>query len=272
MRKTIAGSAAVIGLLFFVVAQGALAGTRIEIETQYFEQSKAAGIATIYLDGKRMRIDSTEGGGNYTVIYRTDGKTPTYWVVDRAAKTYVELTEEDLELIKGQTEMSRRQIEQQLEELPPEQRAALEPMYRDRIEALVRSGAPTAYRKVSSGTRVGKWTCDHYEGYDGDTKVEEVWATTFETLGVSKKDLAAFGDLATALERSGQPLPAFFYFGRDAIAGEHGLSGFPVMVLSYQGERRKDKSELKGVLREAFDPQLFELPEGLTRRKVNQRP
>ncbi|MFQ5511663.1 MAG: hypothetical protein ACE5EO_07425 [Candidatus Krumholzibacteriia bacterium] len=254
-------------LIAFAAADGR-AGTVIVVDTETFTRPTSEGTATVYLEKNRLRIDSTEGGTDYTVIYdRGTENKPRYWLIDRRASTYVEVTWRDMQRIRAQAERSRKAIDRQIQNLTPERKRQMERLYRRPVDELAKDPARPEYRKVSTGTRVSHWTCDQYEGYQGGEKREDVWAAAWGALGITRADLVVFGDMADMFEGAGQRLPAFFSFAREDAAG---VEGFPIMVVAYEGESPSERSKVRELRREPIDPQLFKLPEGLTRRNISQ--
>lgn len=246
-----------------------LAGVVIVVDSEILTPKGAAGTATVYLDGKRLRIDSTEGGGDYTVLYRKDDNDqPGYWLIDRRESTYVEVSYEDMQRTRAQVEKSRQAVGRQIKNLTPERRRQMQALYERPLEELAQDPAPPEYKRVATGIPLGKWSCDQYEGYRDGKKVEEVWAVGWAVLGIKRSDLAIFGEMAEMFEGIGQKLPAFFSFAKEDVTG---VEDFPVMVVAYQNGVPAEKSRLREVRRERIDPQLFELPEGLTKQSIGQQ-
>lgn len=242
-------------------------GAVIVVETTSFISSTANGTARIYLAGRQVRIDSNEGSGNTTVIYRAEkDKEPVFIVIDRSAGTYIELTKRDMLERKSFFERTKKDLEDKLKDLAPEQRKQMEQLHQHEQTHLGPARTPTVYRMVAEGIPVGKWKCTQYEGTRDDEKREEVWAAPMSELGLTKSDVEILNELGDLFADTGQDAPAFFHFGRQE-SGEQ--KQFPVLVLSYNEGKRVEKSEVKDVRREKIDPQLFVVPEGLRRRTIN---
>ncbi len=266
--KTTKSWIAVAGLIAALVTDSR-AGTVLVVDTETYTAPKSQGTATVYLEKKRMRIDSTEGGKDMTIIYKLNPKDePHYWLIDRRASTYVEVTYADMQRIRVQVEQSREMLDRQIKNLTPEQKRQMQKLYRRPLAELAQKPTRPEYKKVATGTRVGEWTCDQYQGNQEGKKVEEVWAASWKALGINQGDLAIFGDMADMFEGAGQKLPAFFSFAREDVAG---VDGFPIMVVAYRDGNPIERSRVREVRRERIDPQLFELPEGLTKQNIGQQ-
>ena len=46
------------------------------------------------------------------------------------------------------------------------------------------------------------------------------------------------------------------------------MTGHPVLVVSYLNGEQSEKSQLENITSQSFDPQLFDLPDGLTRQMM----
>lgn len=254
-------------LVWVCLASHASAGTVVSLETVMFKTPSGSGTATVYLEEKRMRIDSTEGGGDITVIYNGEGReNPYYWIIDNRAGSYVEIREDELRQAAALATQALGQARRELADRPPAERKEMERTYAERMGYAGFLEDETQYKKISSGIKVGQWKCDHYQGFREGEKIEEVWAAGLGELGIDPKDLNALEELANLFKTVGQSLPAFFRFGGDKSDSENTFPGFPVMVVSYDRGDRAEKSTLTGVKQQKLEATLFDLPEGLTRR------
>jgi hypothetical protein len=267
----------ITGILLVCVVLSALllgsahAGIVLVVNTESSASKDSGGTATVYADGSRLRIDSNEGGDDATVIYSMESKdNPIYWIIDNRTRTYFEFTKADMDQRKEQIAQGRKMFQEQLKTLPPEQRAQMEELYKKQMGAVAQAPVETEYKKVATGSKVGKWVCTHYEGYHGGEKSEEVWAANWKDLGVTKKDLSAVAGLADLFEGVGQDMPAFFYFVKDD--SNLGVDGFPVMVVSYLAGNRTEKSEIREIRKETLSADLFKLPAGLKKKSMTGPP
>jgi hypothetical protein len=249
------------------LAPGASAGTVIEVTTERLDNSNLGGKATLYIDAASVRVDSDEGEGTFTIIYRFEQpEKPFYWIIDRKQNAYYEITRADMEDMKANIEQATAAFEKNMKNVPPDQREQLKSFYKMKVGHTGEMVPRATYKKVSSGVKVGQWECDQYEGYRGDQKLEEVWATAWNGLGVEKREMKALYQMADLFESVGQDMPAFFQFGKGEEKGE--VSGFPILVVTYEGGARKEKSQVEQIRSEDLSSNLFELPEGLQKAIV----
>ena len=85
-------------LVLLLALSHATAGVVLTVHTESLAGSGQSGIAMLYIEKSRLRIDSTEGGQNFTTIYRLDAPGgAVYWLIDNSVGTYVEITQEEMD-------------------------------------------------------------------------------------------------------------------------------------------------------------------------------
>src|ERR1051325_3051997 len=154
----------------------------------------SASTDEIQLDANHMRAQVRgRGGAENTVIF--DGVKQAMYIVDDAKKSYSEITKEDLDRMAAQVSQMQSQMQGAMANLTPEQRAQIEGMItRGRGgRGMPGMGAAAAAKptfKKTGTDKVGKWTCDKYEGYESERKTSEVCTVAPSALGLSESDFA----------------------------------------------------------------------------------
>jgi len=215
----------------------------------------------VQIEPNRVRAETAgRGGGTQGIIF--DGTKQTLYIVDDGRKAYSEMTKEDVDRVGGQMSAAMAQMQEQMKNLPPEQRARVEAMMRGRGAMPGAGAAPkTTYKKTGTDT-VGKWTCDKYAGYQDDKQVSEVCTVDPKALGFTAADFEVTKQLA---EFFGKLMPQ----GADRIFAigspeQQGYSGVPVRHVTINGDQRTT-SELVDVKRQSFPASTFEVPAGYTK-------
>jgi hypothetical protein len=256
---------------FLIVAAGhAPAATVLVVDTESYVGTSKGGTATLYLDDTRMRIDSNEGGNEFTIIYHAAAEPPKYWIIDRRANSYYEFDRSAMLKTRRDLEESIKVMRRQLKSMPPAQREQMERTMKQNMTRMGFGDTRIEYSPVSRGVKVNDWRCTHYQGDREGAKVEEVWAASPSEIGISKADLRVLGEMAELFESTGQDMPAFFSFKREGREDDSTYDGFPVIVVSYENGKRHEKSQIKEVRKEKLPADFFALPDGLTRQSVNR--
>lgn len=230
-------------------------------------EGETSGRQTLYVAMDRLRAEGTAQMG--VVIFRQD--LQVMWAIDPAEKTYTELNEAQVEAMGQQIAQAREETAKQMADLPPEQRAMMEKML-ERMggQKEVLSEKPSEewkLEKVSSGHRVGSYTCDRYAQYLGQSKEQELCLTDWNSLGIKPTDLAVFSGFLEFTRKLTEAVSA----GSGVNLGDRlygprtdptKLPGFPVQSINYgQSGQVEATFILTAVDRQKLDPDLFEIPD-----------
>lgn len=214
----------------------------------------------VQIDGSRMRVDSVGAAGEkQSIIF--DGAKQVMWIVNLDKKTYSEMTKADVDRIGGQVAGAMAQMQEQLKNMPPEQRAMVEKMMQGR-GGMPAMGAPppekTVYRPAGND-KAGKWACSKYEGYQNDKKTAEVCTVGPETLGFAVSDFDVTRQLGEFLGKlMPQNAGRVFSVGK---AEEQGFSGVPVRRMFSTGQGQT-VVELTDASRQSIPASTFDVPAG----------
>ncbi len=215
----------------------------------------------IQIEKTRMRAET--GGGDRSQVVVFDSTAQVVRMINPTRKTYTELTKADIDRLSAQMAGARAQMQDQMKNMPPEQRARIEAMMKGRGMAGPGGAAmKTEYRKTGSD-RVGKWACDKYEGYRGDQKVSELCTVNPSVLGVTPADFEIARQAAKFFEQlAPQNTDQMFSVG----GAEQGFSGIPVRSVVSVGQTQIT-TEVTDVSRKAFSDDSYAVPAGFTKQE-----
>lgn len=227
------------------------------------------------MDSNGLRTDSPEG----TFIFRPDKQL--LWMLDIQKKEYHQITESDLMKMTSKLDATRREMKEQLERLPADQRVMVEEMIKKQLSEGAPmedfaggsiSGPRPVFEKVAEDEKVGSWNCDKYVEMENGIKVGEVWtvpALTFLSYSRYFKMLIKLGDFFGKM-----PLvqgKAFEIPLLKVSEGEEegGLSGIPVKEIRYKPDGSMgSRWELRKISEESVDGLVFELPKDYKQRPL----
>jgi len=254
-------------VVFSLAAVGAAASTASAADgVLVVETSTVNGnprTTQVQIERTRMRTEiAGQNGTSQIVIF--DGSKQVLYMVDPAAKTYSEMTKADVDAAGAQLGDAMAQMQKALEGMPPAQRAQMEAMMKGRLGGLPGAGgaaAKTEYRRGGT-SKVSKWTCDVYEGFQNNAKTGEVCTVSASALGFTATDFEVSRQLATFMRGLiPQGADQVFQAGR---AQEQGYEGVPVRrVTTIAG--REVITELTSVARQNFPESSFAIPDGFTK-------
>jgi hypothetical protein len=211
----------------------------------------------IQLEKDRIRAE-TAGATGEKQVFMFDAVRQTMWIVNPDKKTYSEITKADVDRMGGQMSDAMAKMQQQMQSMPPEQRAQIEAIMRGR--GMPGGGAPppkTEYKKTGTD-KVGKWTCDKYEGSQNGQKTVELCTVSPQALGFAAGDFEVSRQLQAFFSKL-MPQGADNMF-RMGTMEEQGFSGVPVRRVSFGP--RASSTEIMEVTRQTFPDSTFAVPAG----------
>jgi len=217
-----------------------------------------------------MRAESRSGNEQVAFVY--DGSAQVARMINLDKKTYFEMTRAQAQQMGQQADSAMAAMQEQLKNMPPEQRQMVEQMMRARGLGAgpTRGGGPPASERIEyrrTGTdKVAQFPCTKYEGYRGQAKVVEVCAAEPRDLGVTAADFEVTRQFAEFIKIM---LPQ----AADQIATygsveEQGFAGFPVRRTSFRNGAVEFMTETTEFRRETLPASTFETPAGFTKEAV----
>jgi len=228
------------------------------------EKSTTGGTTStnqVQIEKTRMRAESAGPNGTKTVVV-FDGGAQVMRMIDADKKMYTEMTKADVERMGAQM----AKMQEQMKNMPPAARAQMEALMKGR-GAAPGAAAKTEYRKTGTD-KVGKWTCDKYEGYQNNQKTSELCTVDPKTLGFGVADFQVtqqLGEFFKALMP--QNAEQMFTLG---TSDAQGFSGVPVRRI-YSIGQQQTVSEITEVSRQTFADSIFAVPAGFQKRAMPGR-
>jgi hypothetical protein len=220
----------------------------------------------IQMDKNHIRAESQAGGSPMAFIF--DGQKQVAIMIDVNKKSYREMTKADADRMKQQMDSAMSQMQAQMANLPPEQRAIVEQMMRGRggLPGGPGAGAPQApkvqYRPAGSD-KVGQWACSKYEGYTGTEKTSEICTVDPKDFGLAPGDFDVAKQLADFM-KSMMPGAADQMMLNGTVQ-DQGFSGIPVRRTTYRNGAVSSVSEITELRHESIPASAFDAPAGFTK-------
>ncbi len=223
------------------------AGVRIVAEDTDLATKKVT-TDQILLDANRMRMESDDGR---SIMFLTDGGRNRMVVLDKAKNQYQEIDEATMKQLGQQLSAAMAQMQAQLKNMPPEQRAMMEKMMKGKMPQAAAAAAPkTVYTAKGSGS-VNGFSCTRYEGDLAGKKEAEVCAALPAQLKLTPGDLQIFermrqfsASLVSTLANSPVKVKVPTGYGLD-----QGYEGFPIQRVDFENGQATKRSELKSITR-----------------------
>jgi hypothetical protein len=214
------------------------------------------------IEKNRMRSEITDASGRKVVIF--DATKGVLDVIDPDKKTYMEITQAEVDQMAAQMQGAMSQMQQAMANMPPEQRAQMEAMM-GRGRAMMMPAAPAKTEYHQAGTdHVGKWTCDKYDVMQAGQKTGEICTVAPSALGFTAADFEVTRQMADFFKKViPQAAQQMFTVGRQE---EQGFAGVPVRTVSGQVT-----SEITEASRQTFPDTVFAVPAGFQKQSMMGR-
>ncbi len=266
-RFTIAGA---LVLASFSFGATSLAGSVMEMTEHDLQDPKAKPTTQIIAvqDG-RLRIE--EAGDKEFTIFRDE----TIYHVDTGDRTYTKIDRAQMEQLGGQLASARKQMEEQMAKMSPEQRQMMEQaMGRLGLGGAAGGGAKTAPAIVTRDTgrseNVSGYSCRLWEVSVGGRRENELCVTPPGAVpgGADMyKAMLQMGDIA---KRFTQDLGAAGL--GQAVWGELSkINGLPILMRDYDDAGKPDtEMRLSSAKSQSLPASRFEVPAGYKENKLGR--
>ena len=212
-------------------------GVRIQMEVT---DVKAGTVLKqeMLLDAERLRVNTTAEGSPMSIFFLTDGGRSRIVLLNPARNEYRELDQQTMNQLSG----IMTQMQAQLQNLPPEQRARIEQMMRGRMGQAGASGSAqhTTYTAKGSGS-VNGFACTKYLHFN---------ASDFQVFEKMR-------EFTSSLVSSFANSP--FANGRMDYFTQAGFEGYPVEHTNFAGGEAVSKMQMKSIERSSFSDTDFSL-------------
>lgn len=209
-------------------------------------------------EGDRLHVQFDE---DQAMIFRLDKKL--VWVLQPEEKSYIEMTEEGMNQMADRLNQAMKQMEQQLAQLPPEQRELMKKYMQGRFPAAAQPAQKPERRISDAGeTRtIGSFSCTVYEVFRGDEKVSELCMVPYSKLEGTEQIANAFASLGAFYQRL---LDSLSQWAQEASPVDdldlmQRLEGFPVQVRRFEDGKVRMESTFKEIRSLSVDSNFFEV-------------
>ena len=245
-----------------LAAMQSFAGVRIETVTRDVKTQAADGGTQVMLvqDGKVRMNNPTNGNGMIL-------KNAVLYVFDDKRKTYTELDKATMKKAADQAGAAMAQMQEQLKNMPPEQRAQMEKMLGANMPGAM-SGKQDTYEAKDTGrneTSEGR-KCRVWNLLKNGAPHEELCVVPYSSLAGKENFEKAFKELADAAAGMTGNLPG----ANASIEARKAVDGFPVRVRYFDaaGKPRGTETVMTRWLEESLPASTFEIPAGYTKKEL----
>jgi len=242
---------------FAIAATPLAAGVKLRAEAADVKSGEITQ-QTFWIDATRVRVDMQRAKSNNSVIMLLEGDNPRFQMVDHAKGQYMEMDANTMRQAQSQMQGAMAEMQEQLKNMPPQQRAMVEKMMAGRMGMGQAAPRTKTVYTAQGSAKMNGFDCTRFDGAREGTKVSEACASTPAQLGLNPGDFQAlekmreaFADLAKSMANS----PFGGNFASDI--GDVGMTGFPVHQTTFRDGVAAQKFDIKTVDRASFSDADF---------------
>ena len=245
------------------------AGVVIQYENTHPGHQTREKTGTMWVEKDRLRMDM----GERAAIYRVDKQV--LWVLQEKEGTYMEMSKEQMKQVGEQLQSAMTQVQEQIKDLPPEQRKMVEQMMAGKMGEQGTKGQgpkkeePRTLAKTGKTETINGYPCVSYEATRGGRREQEIWVTDWKRFDLSAADFKVLEDFSVFIKDAMGPLvrqfsPSFMQKYADT-EGPGAVPGVPIRTVT-DGPGGQSMTELKKIAREEIPASRFEIPAGLKKQ------
>jgi hypothetical protein len=257
-------------LLLAGLVSSLLIGGRAHAGVIMVSQRGAHSPTTMYLDGDKLRVDTTE---EHVTSIIMDAAGKRMLMVNDKDKSYMEFTEADAKRMKAKVEEMRAQMQERMKNMPPAQRKQMEGMMAGMGPggAAMTGGAPPKpveykFERAGGKKTINGFSCEMYKVLADGKLAEEDCISPWSAGLVKKEDFAG-------LRKFGEEWAKDFggMTGRGG-GGEFDkfekFPGIPISRVPLKDDGKPGEEEqIKSVKRESIPAAKFVVPAGYTKKE-----
>lgn len=245
------------------------AGEIIEIVIKDFKNSAATEETMQFLlsDGF-MKMSSDK---NTDMIFNYDEQNMS--IISHEDKSYMILDKNTGSSIKNEME---KMMEEALANVPPEQRAMMENMMKQRMSQMLGSQETkiempkTDFRATNRNDTINGYDCVYYEVLKNDQKESEYCVASWSELDASDNIKNSFTNMAkfmeSFLEQIRKMSPVQVDSNPFSIMEE--MNGFPVLTRQYSKGKISEETTLSSIIEKDIPDSVFQMPEGYKKQSL----
>ncbi|MGI9264750.1 MAG: DUF4412 domain-containing protein [Gammaproteobacteria bacterium] len=227
----------------------------------------------VYARSKTIRMDQGDtGAGVGDSAIESDNSMlflgTEFVYINHKDRSYIVMDEAMLDKVSAQISDAMKEMEAQLANMPPEQRAMVEQMMKGRMQGMMdqndESEPPPRVEEIGSA-KWNSYKCREYAVFEGEQKVQEVCAAKLDDVDGGDEVMEAFVTMAAYIKKMTESMPMMNNDGLNPGELMEQIDGFPVHTVDYLNGQVVSEMSLDSVIEQDLDPDMFTVPKGYRR-------
>jgi len=262
-----------VAIMIFVLvltSRLAIAGVTMDMVTRD-GAGQTIDTAKIYAQAGNVRIDNTgrKKSENVSMIFVGD----QVLMLNHKDKSYTVMDKAMLEKMTSQMSAAMQEMEKQLAQVPPEQRAMVEQMMKGQMQGMMpKQSAPPAPPRVEKGgpAEWQSYSCTKYTIYEGGQKSQEICAASLDQIEGSDEIMGAFRSMAEFVKKMSESLPFPMASGmaQNPTGMMDQIDGFPVHTIQFEKGSVSQEISFESIAEQVLEDSLFTAPSGYKKQDL----
>ena len=230
---------------------------------------------TASIEGNLIKVDvpGEAGQAKNAMVFRGDRQELV--AIDHGRRTYMVIDQATVKQLASQVGAAMSQMQAMMQNLPPEQRAAMEQAMRGRGmgAAMGPPPAPAELKRTTERAEHAGYDTVKYEVLRGDRKVREMWVTDWANLPGANEVRGAFESMGTfAKELFSNLAQVAGQMDLDIYEQMQQANGYPVLTIEFnEAGEPTTETRLVSAAERTVDPSTFEPPADYRRETMGGR-
>ncbi|HEU4600606.1 MAG TPA: DUF4412 domain-containing protein [Steroidobacteraceae bacterium] len=254
-----------VALPLCLLALSAFAGTTMQSVEHQLDKKEADAVVTVSAQDGNLRVDSPDHNG--ITIFKDD----TIFVLNTKNKTYSSMDRESLKKMAEQISPALKQMQEQLAQMPPEQRAQIEKMMGKSMPGTGQQKTQEI-RKTSRTDKVAGYSCKYAEVVEDGVVQQEFCVVPSASLKGSDDLMAAAQKMQAMMQDMLKALDSpWMQQMMDRQATNYAqLGGIPVLTRRFENGKAVTETTLRSIQSQSLPASTFDIPSGYTKQETMQ--
>lgn len=250
------------------------AGVEMKMSEQT-PQGKGIGESYIYVQDKMIRVDGMPGSDDKTSMILKDDRL---LILNHKDASYMTIDEASVSQIASKVDAAMEMMQQQLANLPPEQRAMMEKMMKEQMGVAMgakddKPAAPVRRVEKGASSSAGPYACTEYAIFEGSQKTQELCAASLADIEGAVDIKSGMEQLSSMFTRMLESFPnvPFMDANNNPMELMNEIDGFPVRTVMLKNGAPSRILLLKSTTTKTLPDTLFSAPEGYSQQSMMGR-
>jgi hypothetical protein len=247
------------------LAAAAHAGTTLETTNRNLSGAGGATTISTWAQNGMMRVETQSGDG--TMIFRDD----TIYSISHRDKSYFIMDRASMKRMAEQLNPALKALQEQMKNMPPEQRAQMEKMMGGRMPGGMNGPEKKEELKRTSRTdKVSGYQCTYVEVREDGVLTDEMCVVPGPAIKGSDELLAAAKKMADLMKdmMADVDAPWLKQMAQKQTANFEKLGGIPVLSRHFADGKPQNETTMTSIRSEAVAGSMFEIPAGYTKKDM----